>query len=921
LLGPVEVIGDGAALALGGPKQRALLAELLLSRGAAVPRERLVDALWGDEPPASALNSLQIYVHGLRRAMGAERLETRGSSYRVHVEPDELDVTRFERLLAGGRRALAEGAPAEADELLATALSLWRGDALADLGDSPVRSAASGLEELRLQALELRVDARLALGEHDEVISQLEELIAAEPYRERLREQLVLALYRAGRQQDALAAYQDTRRRLGDDLGVEPGPALRELERAVLQHDPSLVTDARSDASRLSLPAAATPLVGRRLEIAALEAVFRREGVRLVTLTGPGGTGKTRLALAAAEQLAATSRDGAAFVDLSSINDAGLVTTVIAQALGLDDPGQVESRLRDTSLLLVLDNLEQIAAEAAPLIAQLLERTPRLRILATSRVPLRVRGEQEYPVPPLPVAAPTRPFAELAASEAIALFAERAAAVDPEFALDTGTAPLVARICARLDGLPLAIELAAAQVRLLALAALEQRLKRALDVLVDGARDLPPRQRTLRATLDWSFDLLDPSAQALLPRLAVFAGGFSLDSLEEVAGADAIPALTGLVEASLVRRRDERFQLLETIREYALTRLADESALRAEHAAHFLRVAEQAWDGILEGGEAELRGMATLDRETDNLRAARSFAAESGDAETVVRLAVPQRWFWLVRGRVAEGRAAFEAAAAADVDPLLHAAALNGAACFAARQGDTQYARQQWQDALEIYQTHGDDGEAARCTAELGGVAVAEGDLAEAFLLYQETASRFHELGHHHREAIALSNLATVTGMAGDLEGSVSYAEQAITLQRELGDGVNLSVSLANLAPTMFRLGDVERGRALLREALELGEELGHTMLLAHALAVAAELAAIDGDPGFAVRLIGATEAAFAAMGAEVPQGEREAFERISALIGVEPGFDADAHRTGGRGLSLEAALAETRSLVSPAAR
>jgi DNA-binding SARP family transcriptional activator len=231
------VIGDGGAVALGGPKQRALLAELLLRRGSAVPRERLVDALWGDRPPASAISSLQVYVHGLRRAVGADRFETRGNAYCVRVEPDELDVARFERLLAEARDTLASGAPGHADELLASALGLWRGNALADLGDSPVRAAASGLEDLRLQALELRVDARLALGAHREVVAELERLVAAEPFRERLREQLVLALYRSGRQQDALDAYQDARRSL-DELGVEPGSALRELERAVLRHDP-----------------------------------------------------------------------------------------------------------------------------------------------------------------------------------------------------------------------------------------------------------------------------------------------------------------------------------------------------------------------------------------------------------------------------------------------------------------------------------------------------------------------------------------------------------------------------------------------------------------------------------------------------------------------------------------------------------
>ena len=914
VLGPVEVVGDGAAVALGGLKQRALLAELLLSRGAAVPRERLVDALWGDRPPASALGSLQVYVHGLRRAVGADRVETRGGSYRVRVEPDELDLMRFEHLLARGRRALADGAPAEADEALDAALALWRGEALADLGDSPVRAAAAGLEELRRQALELRVDAQLSLGEHDEVIALLEVLIAAEPYRERLREQLITALYRAGRQQEALAAYQEARQTLADELGVEPGPALRELERAVLRQDESLAVDRPAPTSRPALPVPATPLVGRRLDVAALEAMVRGDGTRLVTLTGTGGTGKTRLALAAAEQLAAGSRDGAAFVDLSSIHDAELIPGAVAAVLGLDDPGDVESRLRDSSLLLVLDNLEQMVETAAPLVAGLLERASRLRILATSRVPLRVRGEQEYPVLPLPVADPGRSFEELAGNEAVALFSARAAAVDPSFELTPANAPGVARICARLDGLPLAIELAAARVRTLPVGRLERGLERALDLLVGGARDLPARQRTLRSTLDWSFDLLEQDARWLLPRLAVFADGFTLDSLEALSD-DGVRALDALLEASLVRRRGDRFGLLETIREYALSRLAEgeEAVLRARHAAHFLELAETAWEGILAGDEAEVEGMRLLDAETENIRAAFEQAVCSGDAETGVRLALAQRWYWLVRGRMPEGRAAFAWATAADVEPTMHAAALNGSATFAAHQGDIEAAKEQWEQALAIFRAHGDDREAVRCVAELGGVAVAEGDLGRAYAMYEEAAELFRELGQPIREGIALSNLAAITADLDDLEASVWFGERAIAVQRGLRDWPDLAVSLANLAPTEIRRGNVEAGRALLREAVEIAEGYGYQLLLAHAVAVAAELAAVDGEPELAARLVGAAETAFTALGGAVPEGVHLAFARIFARIGRE----LDAHVNAGRALSADGALAEARHLFA----
>jgi predicted ATPase/DNA-binding SARP family transcriptional activator len=915
VLGPVEVVGDGAAIALGGLKQRALLAELLLSRGAIVPRERLVDALWGDRPPPSAQSSLQVYVHGLRRAVGADRVETRGSSYRVCVEPDEFDLVRFERLLARGRRALADGAPAEADEALDAALGLWRGEALADLGDSPVRSAASGLEELRRQAFELRIDARLALGEHDEVIALLEELILDEPYRERLREQLITALYRAGRQRDALAAYQDARRTLADELGVEPGPQLRELERAILRHDEALLSERRAPTARPTLPVSPTPLVGRRLELAALEAMVRGDGARLVTLTGPGGTGKTRLALAAAEQIANGSRDGAVFVDLSSIHDAELIPGTVASALGVDDPREVESRLRDSSLVLVLDNLEQMAETAAPIVATLLERAPRLRILATSRIPLRVRGEQEYPVEPLPVADPGRPFEVLAGNEAIALFAARTVAVDPAFELTPRNAQSVARVCARLDGLPLAIELAAARARTLPVDQLERRLERALDLLVGGARDLPPRQRTLRATLDWSFELLEEDARVLLPRVAVFAGGFALESLEALGGDASLPALDALLEASLVRRRGDRFDVLETIREYALGRLTvdEEAALRAQHAAHFLEVAEAAWEGILAGDEAEADGMRALDAETENLRAAFDHALASGDDETGVRLAIAQRWYWMVRGRIAEGRAAFAWATSVDIEPVMHAAALNGSATFAKHQGDIAAAREQWEEALATFRAHGDGGEAARCYAELGGVAVADGDLRLAYAMYEEAAELFCELGQPVREAIAVSNLAAIAADLDDLEASVSFGERAIEVQRGLRDWPDLAVSLANLAPTELRRGNLEVSRALLEEAVRLAEEYGYQLLLAHAVAVAAELAAVDGEAELAARLVGAAEAAFPALGGTVPEGVHLAFARIFARIGDERSAQLEA----GRALSVDDALGEARHLFS----
>jgi predicted ATPase/DNA-binding SARP family transcriptional activator len=928
ILGPLEAVVDGRPLGLGAPKQRALLAELLVNRGRVVPRSRLIDALWGEEAPEAAAASLQVYVHGLRRALGADRIETQGIGYRVRLEPGELDLERFEQLVERGSRALESGSPAAAAEDLRAALALRRGTPLGDLGEQPVAQAAAPyLEERCLEAVELRNDAELALGRHETLLPELEQLIREHPYRERLREQQMLALYRAGRQKEALDAYRVARRTLHNDLGVDPGPALQELERAVLRQAPHLAPPARAAAGVARLPRPPTKLVGRRLEVAAVTGLLRGEDARLVTLTGPGGTGKTRIALAAAEELAPGLELGAAFVDLAPLTEPDLVGPAIAQALRVPETADglaaaVADHVGARSLLLVVDNFEQVL-DAAPVVSSLLGAVPRLRVLATSREALRLYGEHEYLVPPLPVPpVDLPPFEEAVANDAVRLFTARARAVDPSFALTEANLADVATICRRLDGLPLAIELAAARTRLLAVRELALRLGQALDLLTEGARDLPPRQQALRSTLDWSYRLLPEPERALLARLAVFAGGLTLEAADVVVrdGDGVLDGVAALVDANLLRRLGDRgastrYAMLETIRAYGLERLraaGDEEEVARRHAEYFLATAEDAGERLSGAGYDD--ALATLDAEYDNLRTALVWASSSGAVEIEARLVAALRVYWSIRGHLREAHGFFQhavdASAHADDSVRAHVRANGGAIAY--RLGDVETARTWWEEALELYRRLDDADGSSRCIAELGGVAIVEGDLDRAVQLYLESSRLFEELGQRVRLAIAFSNLGAIESMRGDYEPSLRYAEHALELQRELGDADGTAVTLQNLARTRLTIGDMDEAAALLGECLELAGRLGYKEVLAYGLATAGELAHADGDSERSARLLGAGAALFDAIGVEMQGEEREGYERTTdALRSAIGGARLDELLAAGAALPVEDALRE----------
>jgi len=904
ILGSVEVVGEEGPLALGAPKQRALLAVLLVNANTVVSRDRLVDSLWGAEPPRSAVSSLQVYVHGLRSALGAECIERHGTGYRLHLDPAELDLSRFDRLVVAATDAFTSGRAADAAKDLRRALGLWRGAALADLAGEPVHDAeAAQLEERRLRALELRHEAELALGRHDELVPDLERLIAAEPYRERFRSQHALALYRSGRQVDALAACRATRELLVDELGIDPGPELQELERRILHHDPALAAPEAPAPARMRLPTPPTPLVGRRLEVAAVCALLRHEDVRLVTLTGPGGAGKTRLALAAAAELGPELRDGAVFVDLASIRDPALLGSAVAEALGVTESAEavedvLAAHLQNRRLVLVLDNLEQLVPHVE-LVSRLLASAPRLLVLATSRTPLRLAGEHEYPVPPLelPDAGARPSFEQLAANDAVRLFSARAGAVDPEFQLDEGNAAAVAQVCARLDGLPLAIELAAARSKLLPPHTMSRRLDQALDLLVGGAQDLPDRQRTLRATLEWSHGLLSDAERTLFARLAVFAGGWTLDAAGAVCaedGLDVFETLASLVDESLVRplRRptgEPRFTMLETIREYAgelLEASGEAETLHRRHCEQVLAEVEAAANAFVAGGDPGDAFLGLLDQEHDNLRAALAWAAEAGALELEVRLAAAARWFWVIRGFLSEGRRFFDGIFARTVGAPkpLRALALVHGATFPYRQGETGLAKELWQEALDLYLELGDPEGTARATAELGAIAVAESDFDRGAAMYEACAEMFREQGKPSRLASALGNLGAIANMRGDRETAVGYLTEAIALAREIGDDDGLAVNLHNIARSELALGRTERGRAALAESVALARRLGYREVLAYCLGGLAELALLEEEAEQAATMLGASEHLFHEIGAALDPEEAECQERVAAF-------------------------------------
>ncbi|MGV9457130.1 BTAD domain-containing putative transcriptional regulator [Streptomyces sp. NPDC003635] len=660
ILGTTQALrSDGTPVPVGGARLRALLCVLALRGGRAVPVQVLVDEVWDGDPPADAAGALQALVGRLRRGIGADTVESVAGGYRLAAGADDIDLHRFERLTADGIRALTDGDPAKAAGVLDDALALWRGPALADLPDRTAEAAR--WETRRLDALRARHTAALALGQAERALPELTALCDSHPLDEPLQALRLRALRDLGRPAEALAAYDDVRHALAEQLGTDPGPELAALHRELLSPPPA-------PAQLGNLRARLTSFVGRETDIDAIRGDLA--GSRLVTLLGPGGAGKTRLSQEAAETLQDAARDGIWLAELAPVEDPDDVPEAVLTAVGAretvlygahaeelrsvgerhDDPLErlVEHCAR-RRMLIVLDNCEHVVDAAARLVDHLLAHCPGLTVLATSREPLGVPGEVLRPVEPLP-----QPYA-------LRLLADRGAAARSGFRVEDDP-EACAEICRRLDGLPLAIELAAARLRMLTPRQIADRLDDRFRLLTSGSRTLLPRQQTLRAVVDWSWDLLDADERDVLSRLSVFAGGCDLPAAEAVCGPAALDALGSLVDKSLVVAAPSsdgamRYRLLETVAEYAGERLDESGDRPGAERAHltYYRELARTTDPLLRG-PGQLDAVERLQREYENLRTALRHAVAERDEQEALTLVLSLAWYWQMRDLRFEAR-------------------------------------------------------------------------------------------------------------------------------------------------------------------------------------------------------------------------------------------------------------------------
>ncbi|MET9211876.1 MULTISPECIES: BTAD domain-containing putative transcriptional regulator [unclassified Nocardia] len=902
ILGPLEIrTKDGGSIAVPGARLRALLVALALEPGRAVSKERLVDWIWGEQPPADAANALQALVSRLRRVLPDGAIDVQAGGYRLTVTPDAVDAIRFEQLVDRARG----GDDAHRARLLSEATGLWRGDPMRDLGDSAaVDAVITRFDGLYLAAMEDRYEAQIQLGDGADLVAELTELVARHPVRERLVAALMRALGTAGRAPEALIVYQRARAALADELGVDPSPELSALHVALLRGE----VGARPQERTTNLRAELTTFVGKDADIAVVRELIADH--RLTTLTGPGGSGKTRLAVETARTMLGDLPDGAWLVELAAADGNGDLAQSALAALGLRDAllgsspnaepmDRLVAAIRDRETLLILDNCEHVIEAAATFAHRILGECTRLRILATSREPLGITGEALWQVRPLNLPAAVADPREIESSPAVALLRDRASAVRTDLGTDPDTWATMARVCRALDGIPLAIELAAARLRTMSLDQLAHRLDDRFRLLTGGSRTAIAQHRTLRAVVDWSWELLSDAERRVLSRLAVFAGGASLEAAEQVCAGDTVEQwevldlLTALTEKSLLVVTEDpapRYRMLETIKQYAADRLieaGDAEQARRAHLDYFTGLAAIA-EPHLRRAE-QLTWLAVLEAEHDNLALAMRGALASADAAAAMRLAGAAGWYWWLGGHKGEGTELVIAAAElpGEVDDETRALVYGLVVHFVTSGRNDEQQVAEWirkahrfgRDAtgshpalrftaalermlggpdeyLPAFESVlGDDDPWARALArlQLGKLRTVLGHSGpEPDEYLAQALTEFRALGERWGMSFALTELANRTAMRGEFADAVALLDEAVAVVTEVGAIEDVVAMRARQAQLHWLLGDPDAGAGALAEAQRCADLNGWPTALAEVALARAELARWSGDPALA---------------------------------------------------------------------